>query len=216
MVQCIGRSATCDFHRDRIMFESYPGLPHKHDQICKYWACHKDVQAAQVCLETQAKNHQVQCLSHLCQRIFLLTTIFPWNLAARFHSKAQFGAATIWGRLHFKGSIYRDQHVRVRTRLLVCTYMYNARAHTYIAGNPLPCGKILRVAFIGTSIQETWSKISRAAGFQGTVRFRGNMVLPSPTEDQRKLLKQKKPLLSGPSTTLAKQLPHTKITAKGP
>ena len=42
--------------------------------------------------------------------------------------------------------------------LFVCTY--NAHAHTYIAVDPLPCGKI-----------------SRAAGFRGAARFRGNMVL---------------------------------------
>ena len=40
--------------------------------------------------------------------------------------------------------------------------------HTYTAGNPLPCGKILRAVFIGMSAQKY------AAGFRGAVRFEGN------------------------------------------
>ena len=32
--------------------------------------------------------------------------------------------------------------------------MYNARVHTYVAVDPLPCGEILRLAFIGESLQK--------------------------------------------------------------
>ena len=36
--------------------------------------------------------------------------------------------------------------------------MYNASAHTYIPGDPLPCGEILRAAFIGMSSQKHAAK----------------------------------------------------------
>ena len=50
--------------------------------------------------------------------------------------------------------------------LFVCTY--NVRAHTYIAGDPLPCGEIRG----WDELAETFGDISRAGGFQGVTRFR--------------------------------------------
>ena len=72
---------------------------------------------------------------------------------ARFYFKALCDVATIRGKLDFKGGVYRDQHACTYTasimNLFVC--MYNARAHTYTVVDPVPCGAILRVAFIGMS-----------------------------------------------------------------
>ena len=95
-------------------------------------------------------------------------TIFPRNLAAaRFNFKALYHAATIRGRLDFEGGVYRDRHAHAYTAsvisLFVCTY--NARAHTYIVVDPVPCGEILRAAFIGMS----WLKY--AAIFRGRQDF---------------------------------------------
>ena len=95
-------------------------------------------------------------------------TIFPRNLAAaRFYFKAQFGVATIRGRLDFEGGVYRDRHACAHTAsiisLFVCTY--NARAHTYIAVDLLPFGEISREAFIGKSLQK------HAATFRGRRDF---------------------------------------------
>ena len=61
----------------------------------------------------------------------LLHTVFPQNLTvARFYFKVQFDAATIWGRLDFKGGVYRDWQAHSSTiSLFVC--MYNARAHMH-------------------------------------------------------------------------------------
>ena len=66
----------------------------------------------------------------------------------------------------FEGGVYRDRHACVYTAslisLFVCTY--TARVHTYIIGDPVPCGEISRMAFSGTSY------LKHAA------RFRGNTV----------------------------------------
>ena len=55
----------------------------------------------------------------------------------------------MWRQL--EGSIYRNQYTCAYKAsimsLFVC--MYNARAHTYIVIDPVPCGEISRVAFIG-------------------------------------------------------------------
>ena len=57
-------------------------------------------------------------------------TVFPQNLAAaRFYFKAPFGAATIQGRLDFKGGIYRDQHAHAYTVSIISLFVYT-RAHT--------------------------------------------------------------------------------------
>ena len=81
-------------------------------------------------------------------------TVFPRNLvAARFYFKALFGATTIQGRLDIESGVCRDrqtcgfdnQHCSPFVRLS----MNNACVHTYIAVDPLPCGEISRVAFIG-------------------------------------------------------------------
>ena len=81
---------------------------------------------------------------------------------------AQFGAATIQGQLDFEGSIsQRSTRTHMYTisilSLFVCTY--SACEHTYIAGNPLTCGEILRVVFIGMSSQK------HAATFRGRRDF---------------------------------------------
>ena len=89
--------------------------------------------------------------------MYLANTVFPRNLAAaRFYFKAQFGAATIRGRLDFEDGIYQDRHARVHTASIISLFvrMYNARAHMYIAVDPLPCSEISRAAFIGKSLQK--------------------------------------------------------------
>ena len=86
---------------------------------------------------------------------------------ARFNFKALYHAATIRGWLDFEGGVYRDQYACAYTAsvvsLFVCTY--NARAHTYIVVDPMPCGEISRAAFIGMS----WLKY--AAIFRGRRDF---------------------------------------------
>ena len=94
--------------------------------------------------------------------------IFPQNVAAvRFNFRALYYAVTIRGRLDFEASAYRDRYTRTYTTsimgLFVCTY--NARAHMYIIVDPVPCGKILRAAFIGMC----WLKY--AATFRGQQDF---------------------------------------------
>ena len=46
--------------------------------------------------------------------------------------------------------------IRAYTPLIISllVYMYNVRAHMYIAGDPLPCGEISRTAFFGISMQK--------------------------------------------------------------
>ena len=61
------------------------------------------------------------------QRTRCTDTIFPRNLAAaRIYFKAQFGAATIRGRLDFEGGVYRDRHAHAHTASIIspfiCTY----------------------------------------------------------------------------------------------
>ena len=81
------------------------------------------------------------------------TTVFPRNLAAaRFYFKAPFGATTIQGR-----RLQRSTCTRVHSFNNKPICMHVKCAYTYV--NPLPCGKI-----------------SRAAGFWGVARFRGNTV----------------------------------------
>ena len=83
-----------------------------------------------------------------------INTVFPRNLAAaRFYFKAQFGAATIRGWLDFEA-------------YFVSTY--NARAHTYIPGDPLPCGEISRAVFMGFNLQKHFEGggISRKYGMR--------------------------------------------------
>ena len=69
-------------------------------------------------------------------------------------------------RRQFEGGIYRDRYTCTYTvsimSLFVCTY--NARAHTYIVVDPVPCGEISRAAFIGMC----WLKYAS--------RFRGNTI----------------------------------------
>ena len=91
--------------------------------------------------------------------IIRIPTVFPRNFAsARFYFKALIDEATIRGWLDFEGGVYRDQHARVYTAsiisLFVCTY--NVRALTYIVIDPVTCGEISRVVFIGIS----WLKYS--------------------------------------------------------
>ena len=65
-------------------------------------------------------------------------------------------------RWQFESSIYRDRHARAYTASIVSlfVYTYNVRARTYIVVNPVPYGNI-----------------SRAMGFQGAARFRGNRYI---------------------------------------
>ena len=107
-----------------------------------------------------------------------LYTVFPRNLAAaRFYFKTLFGAATIWGRLHFEGGVYRDQYTRAYTTPII-SLLYARIMHIHIRINvvdPLPCREISRAVFIGMNWQKR-GEILRAAGFRGTARFRGNTV----------------------------------------
>ena len=76
-------------------------------------------------------------------------------------------AATIRGRLDFEGIVYGDRYAHAYTAsiisLFVCTY--NARVHADIVVDPVPCGEISRVAFIGMC----WLKY--AAIFRGRQDF---------------------------------------------
>ena len=69
-------------------------------------------------------------------------------------------AARFWG-----WRLQRSTCTRVYTPLIIHVSLFvstcNARVHTYTAGNPLPCGEISRVVFIGMSMQKH------------VVRFRG-------------------------------------------
>ena len=95
----------------------------------------------------------------------LIITVFPQNLTlARFYFRAQSGAATIRGRLDFKGGVYRDRRARACTASIISLYLYTCMMCVrirIIAGDPLPCGEISRAAFIGMSSQK------RARHFEG-------------------------------------------------
>ena len=53
--------------------------------------------------------------------------------------------------------------------LFIC--MYNARVHTYVVTNPLPCGEISRVAFIWDELAEMCGEVLRVTGFRGMAKF---------------------------------------------
>ena len=84
----------------------------------------------------------------------------------KFNFKTLYHAATIRGQLDFEGGVYRG-HAHIYTvsiiNLFICTY--NAHAHMHIVVDPVPCGEILRAAFIGMS----WLKY--AATFRGWQNF---------------------------------------------
>ena len=105
---------------------------------------------------------------HCRSQYMRVHTVFPRNLAmARFNFKVLYHVATIRGRLDFEGSVYRNRHARAYTAsaisLFVCTH--NARSHTYIVVDPVPCSEISRAAFIGMS----WLKY--AATFWGNTVY---------------------------------------------
>ena len=88
---------------------------------------------------------------------FKRDTVFPQNLTmAIFYFKALFGVVTIRRQLDLEGGVYRDWHAYTYTSLIVSLFVctYNARVHTYIVVDPLPCGNISGVAFIGVSWQK--------------------------------------------------------------
>ena len=109
-------------------------------------------------------------------------TVFPRNLtAARFYFKTQLGVATIQGRLDFEGSVYRDRHAHMRIAsimsLSVC--MYNAHAHMHYSWRSFTMWRDFEGSVYWDEFAETCGDISRVAGFQGAVRFRGNTVTHS-------------------------------------
>ena len=67
-------------------------------------------------------------------------------------------------RRQFEGGVYRDRHAHAYTASIISLFvcMYNARAYTYIAGDPLPCGEISRAA---DELQKTCGEISRRQDF---------------------------------------------------
>ena len=103
----------------------------------------------------QTKLMQIAVPSMICS-ILPKSTFLSSRMCAIQTFKA--GAVTIQGR-------HLQRLTRVRTytpliiNLFVCTC--NARAHMYIAGDPLPRSEISRMVFIGMSMQKH------------TVRFRG-------------------------------------------
>ena len=51
----------------------------------------------------------------------------------------------------FEGGVYRDRHMYAASIMSLLECMYNACVNTHIVVDSLPCGDILRVAFIGVS-----------------------------------------------------------------
>ena len=109
-----------------------------------------------------------------------IPTVFPRNLAAvRFYFKAQFGAATIQGRLDFEGGVYTDWHACVCTasiislHVFVCTH--NACAHMYWLAILYHAARFWGQRLLGW-VRRNMQRYSRAAGFRGAARFRGNAV----------------------------------------
>ena len=87
----------------------------------------------------------------ICRYIFLqfwlkqhFASTICVNFAICIYRISRPSAATIRGRLDFEGGVYRDQHTRAYTPSIISLFvsMYNACAHTYIAGDPLSCSEI--------------------------------------------------------------------------
>ena len=84
-------------------------------------------------------------------------------------------------QLDIKGSIGRGRQTRGcdNQHCSPCVRINIARAHTNIAVNPLQCGEISRVKFIGMICmpESTCSDLLWAVIIQGAVRFRGNNIM---------------------------------------
>ena len=81
------------------------------------------------------------------------------------------------GLRHFSARTTKNAHCAIHALSLHAGFSQiwsHMHAHTYIADDPLPCGKISRAVFIGKSLQKH-GDISRAAGFD-VARFRRNTV----------------------------------------
>ena len=100
-------------------------------------------------------------------------TVFPRNLAAaRFYFKAPFGAATIRGR-----RLQRSTRTRVHSfnNKPICMHVKCACAY----GNccrPLTMRRDFEGGVYWDELADRCGDISRAAGFRGAARFRGNTV----------------------------------------
>ena len=107
-----------------------------------------------------------------------MCTVFPRNLAAaRFYFKAQFGAATIRGRPDFEGGVYRDRRARAYTTSIIILFVHVKCACAY--GNscrPLTMRRDFEGGVYWDVLADRCVDISRAAGFRGAARFRGNTV----------------------------------------
>ena len=103
------------------------------------------------------------CTYNACARTYIAVDPLPCGEISR--------AAFIGKSLQKHAARFRGQcrHARAQTAsiITICIYIctYNVLAHTYIAVNPLPCGKILRAAFIRKSLQK------HAAKFRGRQDF---------------------------------------------
>ena len=114
---------------------------------------------------------------HTYGYINVIQACFRVNFNYRISSKSRRGEilfqGSVWCGDNSRAARFRGWHLQRSTRtcaympsiisLFVC--MYNVRAHMYIAGDPLPCSKISRVAFIGMSMQK------HAARFRGRRDF---------------------------------------------
>ena len=135
-----------------------------------WWCCSE-------CWRRTTSSHLTCSMPHWWQyqllKIFAISssipsTVFPRNLAAaRFYFKAPFGAATIRGRLNFKGGVYRDRYARTYTASHNDP-IYARKMSVHIRkllSTPYQRGEISRAAFIGTSWQ------INAATFRGRRDF---------------------------------------------
>ena len=113
-------------------------------------------------------------LLKLCTHIPYFLEISLWR-DFFFYFKAPFGAATIRGRLDFEGGIYRDRHARVYTASIISLFVC-ACAYGYCC-RPLTMRRDFEGGVYWDELADRCGEISRAAGFRGAVRFRGNTVI---------------------------------------
>ena len=105
----------------------------------------------------------------------------------RISSKSRRGEilfqSTVWCGDNSRAARFRGRRLQrsIRTRVhrsnnkpIVC--MYNARAHTYERCRPFTMRRDFEGGVYWHELAETCGEISRAAGFRGAARFRGNTV----------------------------------------
>ena len=112
-------------------------------------------------------------------------TVFPRNLAAAvfyFQGSIWCGdnsrAARFRGRLDFEGGVYRDQHACAYTASInkpICMHVKCTCAYRYCC-RPLTMQRDFEGGVYWDKLADRCGEISRAAGFRGAARFRGNTV----------------------------------------